>query len=80
MIKNRAWFSKWISEINYTYIYDTHDIDEVIAMFNLIEYRDIYSKVYGNTIKMNQSQTALTILLIFLLIIIIVFRSNVKKK
>ena len=53
--KNCAPFTKCISRINNTEIDNAQDIDIVMPMYNLIEYRDNYSKtseVYGNTIKM----------------------------
>ena len=53
--KNYAPFTKCISTINNTDIDNAHDIDIVMPMYKLIEYRDNYSRhleVYDNTIKM----------------------------
>ena len=50
VFKNCAPFTKCISRINGTQIDNAQDIDIVIAMYNLIEYNDNYSKhleVYG---------------------------------
>ena len=46
--KNCAPFTKCISIINNTEIDNTHDIDIVIPMYNLIEYSDNYSKTSGS--------------------------------
>ena len=57
VIKNCAPFTNCISEIKNTQIDNTKDIDVVMAMYNLREYSDNYSKhqeIYGNTIGMNQ--------------------------
>ena len=42
--KNCAPFTKCISRINNTDIYNAQDIDIVMPMYNLIEYSDNYSK------------------------------------
>ena len=46
--KNCALFTKCISEINNTQIDNAKDIDIVMAMYNLIEYSDNYSKTFGS--------------------------------
>ena len=46
--KNCAPFTKCISRINNTDIYNTQDIAIVMPMYNLIEYRDNYSKTSGS--------------------------------
>ena len=46
--KNCAPFTKCISRINNTDIDNTHDIDIVIPMYNLIKYNDNYSKTSGS--------------------------------
>ena len=46
--KNCAPFTKCISRINNADIDNTHDIDIVIPMYNLIEYSDNYSKTSGS--------------------------------
>ena len=48
VFKNCAPFSKCISKINNTEIDNAQDIDIVISMYNLIEYRDNYSKTSGS--------------------------------
>ena len=45
--KNSPPFTNCISKINNTQADDTNDIDVVIPLYNLIEYRDIYSKISG---------------------------------
>ena len=47
VIKNCAPFNDCISEINNTRIDNPKDIDVIRPMFNLIEYRDNYSKSTG---------------------------------
>ena len=46
--KNCAPFTKCIRRINNTDIDNAHDIDIVMAMYNLIEYSDNYSKTSGS--------------------------------
>ena len=46
--KNYAPFTKCISRINNTDIDNAQDIDIVMPMYNLIEYRDNYSKKSGS--------------------------------
>ena len=46
--QNCAAFTKCISRINNTDIYNAHDIDIVMPMYNLIEYSDNYSKTSGS--------------------------------
>ena len=41
-------FINCISEINNTQIDDAHNIDVVMPMYNLIEYRDPFSKTSGS--------------------------------
>ena len=48
VFKNWAPFSKCISKLNNTEIDNAQDIDTVISMYNLIEYRDNYSKTSGS--------------------------------
>ena len=45
VFRNCALFSGCISEINNTHIDNAKDIDVVIPMYNLIEYKDNYSKI-----------------------------------
>ena len=47
IFKNVARFTNWISEINNSQVNDAHDVDVVMLMYNLIEYRDNYSKTFG---------------------------------
>ena len=42
--KNCVPFTNWISEVNNTQVDNAKDIDIVMPMYNLIEYRDNYSK------------------------------------
>ena len=48
IIKNFAPFINCKSQINNTQVYDAHDVDAVIPMYNLLEYSDIYSKTSGS--------------------------------
>ena len=48
IFKNYAPFTNCISEIDNTQIDNTKDIDIVMPMYNLIEYRDNYSKTSGS--------------------------------
>ena len=41
-------FTNCISIINITQVDDAHDTDVVMAMYNLIEYSDNYSKTSGS--------------------------------
>ena len=44
IIKNFAPFTDWISEMNNTQIDNAKDMDEVMPMYNLIEYSNYYFK------------------------------------
>ena len=48
MFKNCATFTDCICEINNTQIDNAKDIDAVMPIYNLIKYRDNYSKTSGN--------------------------------
>ena len=48
IFKNCAPFTDCISEINNTEVDNAKDIDNVMPMYNLIEYSDSYSKTSGN--------------------------------
>ena len=47
IFKNVARFTNWISEINNSQVNDAHGVDVVMLIYNLIEYRDNYSKTFG---------------------------------
>ena len=51
VFKNCAFFTSYISKINNTQIDKAEYIDIVIPMYNLIEYRDNYSKTSGSLWK-----------------------------
>ena len=51
--KNCAPFTNFISEINNTLVDNAKDIDIVMPMYNLIEYRNNYAKTSGS-LEMNQ--------------------------
>ena len=51
MFKNQAPFNNCIDQINNREVDDTHDIDEVMPMCNLLEYRNIDSKTSGSLWK-----------------------------
>ena len=44
ILKNCATFTNWINEINNTKADNAKDLDVVMAMYNLIEYCNNYSK------------------------------------
>ena len=48
IFKNYASFIEYISNVNNTQIDSAKDIDVVMPMYNLIEYRDNYSKTLGS--------------------------------
>ena len=48
IFKNSVPFTKSISKVNDTEIDNARDIDIVMAMYNLIEYCDNYSKTFGS--------------------------------
>ena len=79
IFKNCAPFTNWINKINNTQADNAKDVDVVILIYQLIEYSDIHSKTSGSLRRYKREEPALThalILLIFLSIIIIVFRSG----
>ena len=79
ILKNSAPFTNCISEINNTEVDDAQDIVIVMPMYNLIEFSDAYSKTSESLCQYYRDEPALdniTTSFIFLLITIIVFRSN----
>ena len=46
IFKNCALFTNCIRRINNTQVDNTHDIDVVMPTYNLVEYRDNYSKTF----------------------------------
>ena len=48
IFKNCAPLTEYISEISNTQVDNTNDIDVVMSMYDLIEYRDTYSKTSGS--------------------------------
>ena len=88
IFKNCALFINFISRVNNTKVDDAQDIDVVKPMYNLIKYSDTYSKISGslwqfyrdNNNKTIITKTIITIILTFLMITIIVFRSNLNSK
>ena len=48
IFKNCTSFTKYISEMNNTQIDDAQEIDEVMSMYNLIEYSNNYWKISGS--------------------------------
>ena len=57
IFKNCALFTKFISKINSTEIYNARDIDIAMPMYNLIEYSDSYSKTSGSLWKYYKDET-----------------------
>ena len=47
IFKNCAPFANCISRINNTQVDDAYDIDVIIPVYNLIEYSDNYSEIFG---------------------------------
>ena len=45
VLKNCAPFTNYINETNITQVDDAHDIDVIMAIYNLIEYSDNIGKV-----------------------------------
>ena len=45
VLKNCAPFTNYINETNITQVDDAHDIDVIMAIYNLIEYKDNIGKV-----------------------------------
>ena len=69
----------WLDEWNNAQLDNAKDVDVVISMYNLAEYIDLYLETSGSLWQHYRDKTALIMLavfLIFLLIIIIVFRLN----
>ena len=81
--KNCAPFTNCISKINNKQVDDIQDVDIVMSLYNLIEYKDIFLKTSGSLWQYYRNEPALKIIiisLILLLIIIIAFRSNLSSK
>ena len=81
IFRNCAPFTNCISEINNTQIDNAKDIDIVTPMYNLIEYSDNYSKqqkVYGNIIKIYQTEIIIIISLHYLQMVILLIHSILK--
>ena len=60
VFKNCALFTSCISKINNAEVDNAEDLDIVIPMLNLLEYRKIIQKhqlIYGNIVEMNQMIT-----------------------
>ena len=60
VFKNCAPFTSCISKINNAEVDNAEDLDIVMPMFNLLEYRKIIQKhqlIYGNIVEMNQMIT-----------------------
>ena len=59
IFKNWAPLINCISRINNTQVDDAHDIDEVMSMYNLIEFSDNYSKTSGVLPQYYRDESAL---------------------
>ena len=57
--KNGAPSINCINRINNTQIDDTHDIEVVMPMYNLLEYSEIYSKTAGSSWQYSRDELAL---------------------
>ena len=51
MFKNCAPFTHCIRKINHIQVYNAKDLDVVMPMYNLIKYRDNYSKASGSLMQ-----------------------------
>ena len=60
IFKNCAPFTKCIGKINYAEIDNAQDNGIVMAMYNLIEYRDKYSKTSGSLWQYSKNETMIT--------------------
>lgn len=84
IFKNFAPFNDCVSEINNTQVNNANDIVLVMPLYNLIEFSDIYSKTFGSLWQYYRDEPALNnaegIIVFPIIIIIIVFRLNIKKK
>ena len=49
IFKNCAPFTEWISEVSNTQAHNAKDLNIVMMMYNLREYRDNYSKTSGSS-------------------------------
>ena len=58
IFKNCASFTDWIREINNKQVDNAKDIDVVMAMYNLIEYKHNYSKSSGSLWKYCRDEPA----------------------
>ena len=59
IFKNCAPFTNSMREINNIQVYDAEDIDIVMAMYNLIEHSDVYSKTAENPQQYFKDEPAL---------------------
>ena len=59
IFRNCALFTNRIKDINNTQVDDAHDNDVVMAMYNLIEYSDVYLKTSGSLLQYNGDESAL---------------------
>ena len=84
IFKNFAPFNDCVSEINNTQVNNANDIVLVMPLYNLIEFSDIYSKTFGSLWQYYRDEPALNnaegIIVFLIIIIIIVFRLNIKKE
>ena len=58
--KSCAPFTDYIREINDTQIHNAKDIDIITPMYNLIEYRDNYSKTSGTLLQYRRDEPVLS--------------------
>ena len=72
IIKNCAPFADYINEIKNAQINNDKNIEAVMAMYNLIEYGDNYSKTSGSLCQHCRNEL-LRLLLILMILIIILF-------
>ena len=66
ILKNNAPFISCVSKINNELVENAEDLDIVIPMYNLLEYRKIIGKLQGHcliTTEMNQLMTLIPIMM-----------------
>ena len=82
LFKNCVPFTNCISEIKNTQIDNVKEINVVMNMYNLIEYRENYLQISGSLWLYYRDQPGLnnnSTIIGFLLMVILVFHLNIKK-
>ena len=81
IMKNCVAFNISIIKINNSQVDNAKDLDIVMPMYNLLEYKHNYSKTSGSLIPYyRDNQPKIMVLLLIFLMIILQIHSNLKKK